>query len=138
MRKDEENQRLSGRRSMTGEAEHEGTGLGSFRVIDAELYTGILDVDRSVMEYDDAETLEAALEQARSLESELDVEEPEVKITSSSKGRPRFSEEEVSPSSWFKERRTMWRPKLQRERTRTPFAAAHELHGYVRAWKTWA
>lgn len=31
--------------------EYEGTGLGNFGVIDAELYTGILDVDRSVMEY---------------------------------------------------------------------------------------
>ena len=32
--------------------EYEGTGLGNFGVIDAELYTGILDVDRMVMEYD--------------------------------------------------------------------------------------
>ncbi len=31
--------------------EYEGTGLGNFGVIDAELYTGILDVDRGVMEY---------------------------------------------------------------------------------------
>ena len=44
--------------------EYEGTGLGNFGVIDAELYTGILDVDRSVMEYDDAATLEIALEPA--------------------------------------------------------------------------
>lgn len=61
--------------------EWEGSALGNYGVIDAELYTGTLDVDRSVMEYDDAETLEEAIEKARGLESELDVEEPEVKIT---------------------------------------------------------
>ena len=113
--------------------EHEGTGLGSFGVIDAELYTGVLDVDRSVMEYDDAETLEAALEQARSLESELDVEEPEVKITVIIEGETEVSEEEVVPEQLFKERRTMLEAQLQREPDPDPLAAAHELHGYVRA-----
>ena len=39
--------------------EYEGTGLGNYGVIDAELYTGVLDVDRGVMEYDSAETLAA-------------------------------------------------------------------------------
>ena len=29
---------------------NEGTGLGSFGVIDAELYSGILDIDRDLME----------------------------------------------------------------------------------------
>ena len=113
--------------------EHEGTGLGSFGVIDAELYTGVLDVDRSVMEYDDAETLEAALEQARGLESELDVEEPEVKITVIIEGETEVSEEEVVPEQLFKERRTMLETQIQRESNLDPLAAAHELHGYVRA-----
>ena len=72
--------------------EYEGTGLGNFGVIDAELYTGILDVDRGVMEYDDTETLEIALEQARGLESELDVAEPEVKITVIIEGETEVSE----------------------------------------------
>ena len=85
--------------------EYEGTGLGNFGVIDAELYTGILDVDRSVMEYDDAETLEIALEQARGLESELDVVEPEVKITVIIEGETEVSEEEVEPESLFKGQR---------------------------------
>ena len=31
--------------------EYEGTALGEYGVIDAELYTGILDVDRGAMEY---------------------------------------------------------------------------------------
>ena len=65
----------------------------------AELYTGILDVDRSVMEYDDIETLEIALEQARSLESELDVVEPEVKITVIIEGETEVSEEVVESAS---------------------------------------
>lgn len=52
--------------------EHEGTALGNFGVIDAELYTGVLDIDRSVMEYDDAETLEVAVEQAQGLDAEGD------------------------------------------------------------------
>ena len=37
------------------------TGLGSFGVIDAEQYTGILDIDRDAMEYDSADTIEEAI-----------------------------------------------------------------------------
>ena len=55
--------------------------LGAYGVIDAELYTGHLEVDRGALEYDDAETMEQAIEQARGLESELDVEEPEAAVT---------------------------------------------------------
>ena len=55
--------------------------LGAYGVIDAELYTGNLDADRGEMEYEDAETLETAMEQARGLEGELDVEEPEAVVT---------------------------------------------------------
>lgn len=52
--------------------EYEGTALGEYGVIDAELYTGILDVDRGAMEYDNAGSMEEAVELARGLESELD------------------------------------------------------------------
>lgn len=52
------------------------TGLGNFGVIDAELYTGCFEVDRSVMEYDSAETIEEAVEQAHGLESEIDIQAP--------------------------------------------------------------
>lgn len=41
--------------------EYEGTALGEYGVIDAEVYTGNLDIDRGAMEYDDADTLEAAV-----------------------------------------------------------------------------
>lgn len=61
--------------------EYEGAALGEYGVIDAELYTGILDVDRGAMEYDNAGSMEEAVELARGLESELDAEEPEVKVT---------------------------------------------------------
>ena len=36
--------------------EYEGTALGEYGVIDAEVYTGNLDIDRGAMEYDDADT----------------------------------------------------------------------------------
>jgi len=115
--------------------EYEGTGLGSYGVIDAELYTGILDVDRHVMEYDDIETLEIALEQARGLESELDVVEPEVKITVIIEGETEVSEEEVDPEDLFKERRSLLEDQLKAgpDPGLDPLAAAHELHGYAKA-----
>ena len=115
--------------------EHEGTGLGNFGVIDAELYTGILDVDRGVMEYDDIETLEVALEQARGLESELDVVEPEVKITVIIEGETEVSEEEVEPESLFKGQRATLEAQLKHgpHLDLDPLTAAHELHGYARA-----
>lgn len=49
--------------------------LGAYGVIDAELYTGCLNADRSIMEYNSAETLEEAIEQARGLGSEFDIDE---------------------------------------------------------------
>lgn len=115
--------------------EYEGTGLGSFGVIDAELYTGILDIDRSVMEYDGAETLEEAVEQARDLESELDVEEPEVKITVVIEGEQECSEEDVEPEALFRGRKTELAEQLKSGHFADldPRTAAHELHGYARA-----
>ena len=41
--------------------EYEGTALGEYGVIDAELYTGILDIDRGAMEYDNAGSMEEAV-----------------------------------------------------------------------------
>ena len=115
--------------------EYEGAGLGNFGVIDAELYTGILDVDRSVMEYDDIETLEIALEQARGLESELDVVEPEVKVTIIIEGETEVSEEDVEPESLFKGQRATLEAQLKHgpHLDLAPLTAAHELHGYARA-----
>lgn len=75
--------------------EYEGTALGEYGVIDAELYTGILDVDRGAMEYDNAGSMEEAVELARGLESELDTEEPEVKVTIVKETDETTEEEEV-------------------------------------------
>ena len=44
--------------------EYEGTALGEYGALDAELYTGILDVDRGAMEYDNAGSMEEAVELA--------------------------------------------------------------------------
>lgn len=67
--------------------EWDGTGLGAYGVIDAELYTGCLGVDRSVMEYDSAETIEQAEEQARGLESEFEVTESDAEPVQSGSGK---------------------------------------------------
>lgn len=57
---------------------NEGTGLGEFGVMDPELYTGCLDVDRGAMEYDDAGTLEEAVSLAAGLGADTgDIPEPE-------------------------------------------------------------
>ena len=47
-------------------------GLGNFGIIDAEVYTGKLEIDRGAMEYDDIETIEEAVEMARGLNAEED------------------------------------------------------------------
>lgn len=119
--------------------EYEGAGLGNFGVIDAELYTGILDVDRSVMEYDDIETLEIALEQARGLESELDVVEPEVKITVIIEGETEVSEEDVEPESLFKGTGPRWRLSsgMGRTSTSTPSPLPMSSTATPGPWKTW-
>ena len=44
--------------------EYEGTALGEYGVIDAEVYTGNLDIDRGAMEYDNADSIEEAVELA--------------------------------------------------------------------------
>ena len=69
--------------------------LGTYGVIDGSLYTGHLEIDRDVFEYEDADSLEAAIEQARGLESELDVEEPERKVTVITETAEDVSVEEV-------------------------------------------
>ena len=55
--------------------EWEGTALGNYGVIDEELYTGKLEIDRGSMEYDDIETIEEAVEMARGLYTEVDYTE---------------------------------------------------------------
>lgn len=106
--------------------------IGAYGVIDAELYTGTLEVDRGSMEYDDAETLEIAVELARDLESVLDVEEPEVKVTVIKETDQESSEEEVDPQLLI----DGWETSLN-EQVKSghfpdvnPTTARHELYGF--------
>ncbi len=76
---------------------YEGTGLGAYGVIEAESYTGHLDIDRHVMEYDDADTLEEAVRLARDLEAEVDIQDEPTAYTVVVEGDDTFSEEQVEP-----------------------------------------
>ena len=112
--------------------EYEGTALGENGAIDAELYTGNLDVDRGAMEYDNACSMEEAVELARGLESELDAEEPEVKVTIVKETDETTEEEEVDAQQMIAGWENVLRGQVASahykdvdERT-----AAHELYGY--------
>lgn len=112
--------------------EWEGTALGKYGVIDAELYTGTLEVDRGAMEYDNADSMEEAVELARGLESELDTEEPEVKVTIIKETDEAAEEESVDARQMIAGWESALRGKVESphytdvdERT-----AAHELYGY--------
>ena len=111
------------------------TGLGSFGVIDAEQYTGILDIDRDVMEYDSAETIEEAIEQARGLESELDTEEPPVKFTIVTETDTGSTEEEVDPVSLFRRESNLIRNQASNPGwpSISETTAPYHLRGYVSA-----
>lgn len=109
-----------------------GAALGEYGVIDAELYTGNLDVDRGAMEYDNAGSMEEAVELARGLESELDAEEPEVKVTIVKETDETTEEEEVDAQQMIAGWENVLRGQVASahykdvdERT-----AAHELYGY--------
>ena len=109
--------------------------LGNFGVIDAESYTGDIDIDRGAMEYDDADTIEVAVEQARGLDAEHDYgDEPPV-YTVTMETAERSSEEEVSPqlliNGWEQQLKTQVKSKHYKDVD--PRTAAHELHGYKTA-----
>lgn len=115
--------------------EYEGTALGEYGVIDAELYTGILDIDRGAMEYDNAGSMEEAVELARGLESELDTEEPEVKVTLVKETDETTEEEEVDAQQMI----AGWENTLRGQVASPHYndvdarTAAHELYGYKAA-----
>ena len=115
--------------------EYEGTALGEYGVIDAELYTGILDVDRGAMEYDNAGSMEEAVELARGLESELDAEEPEVKVTIVKETDETTEEEEVDAQQMIAGWENVLRGQVASAHYKDVDArtAAHELYGYKAA-----
>lgn len=114
--------------------EYEGTALGEYGVIDAELYTGILDVDRGAMEYDNAGSLEEAVELARGLESELDVEEPETAVTVIVETGSGSTELETTPEELIRGEKHFLEACGQTDRPRLSRAEADwHFRGYVRA-----
>lgn len=106
--------------------------LGTYGVIDAELYTGHLEIDRDVFEYEDADSLEAAIEQARGLESELDVEEPERKVAGTTETAEDVLVEEVDAqmliAGWERTLRGLIESRHHPEVDEV--TATHELQGY--------
>ena len=117
--------------------EYEGTALGEYGVIDAELYTGNLDIDRGAMEYDDADSLEVAVDLARGLESEEDITDEPPTYTVVVETDTTFIETEVEPqlmiSGW--ERRLANQIKNRHYPDTDERTAAHELYGYKVALK---
>lgn len=112
--------------------------LGNFGVIDAELYSGNLLVDLDAMEYTDADLIEAAVEQARGLNSEFDMEEPEVQVTIVKDVDGVTSEESYNPVQMLDITRTLLAGDIQRGMGEDidPRTAAHELRGFVKALTT--
>ena len=115
--------------------EYEGTALGEYGVIDAEVYTGNLDIDRGAMEYDDADTLEVAVELARGLESEKDITDEPPTYTAAVETNESYTEEAVEPAALIEgwTRRLATRVKSKHHPDTDPRTAAHELYGFKMA-----
>ena len=115
--------------------EYEGTALGEYGVIDAEVYTGNLDIDRGAMEYDDADTLEVAVELARGLESEEDITDEPPTYTAAVETDESYTEETVEPAAliegWTRCLATQVKSKHYPDTD--PRTAAHELYGFKMA-----
>ena len=115
--------------------EYEGTALGEYGVIDAEAYTGNLDIDRGAMEYDDADTLEVAVELARGLESEEDITDEPPTYTAAVETNESYTEEAVEPAALIEgwTRRLATQVKSKHYPDTDPRTAAHELYGFKMA-----
>lgn len=115
--------------------EYEGTALGEYGVIDAEVYTGNLDIDRGAMEYDDADTLEVAVELARGLESEEDITDEPPTYTAAVETNESYTEEAVEPTALIEgwTRRLATQVKSKHHPDADPRTAAHELYGFKMA-----
>ena len=109
--------------------------IGNFGVIDAELYTGSIDVDLDAFEYNDADAIEIAVEQARGLNSEEDYSDEPPVYTVTVESAEEVSEEEVFPKamalSWAERLKTQIKSKSFPYID--PRTAAHELIGYKTA-----
>jgi len=112
--------------------------LGNYGVIDAELYSGNIALDLGELEYSDAGTLEEAMEQARGLDSEFDMEEPEVQVTIVKDVDGKTSEERYDPVQMFSITRALLAGDIRNGTGEDidPRTAAHELRGFVKALTT--
>lgn len=115
--------------------EWKGTGLGSFGVIDAEEYTGNLDLDRHVMEYDSAETIEEAIEQARGLNSEFDMDEQLTIYTIIKETDDSTVKETVDPQLMISKWEDFLSIQIESRHYPeiNPMTARHELYGFMMA-----
>lgn len=109
--------------------------IGEYGVIDAELYTGHLDMDRGAMAYDNAGTLEEAIELARGLKSEESFEDTGVTYTLVTEGNDGFTEEDINPQVMIEGFTGMLESRVGSEQHPDMDArsAAHELHGFKAA-----
>ena len=111
--------------------------LGQYGVIDAELYTGDIDLDRDAMEYCDAETLEQAVEQARGLDAEMDVSGDPPTYTIVAETDEAFGEEEFNPKLLIQgmERRIADMVQSEKHDEMDAGSAACMLRGYKEAFR---
>ena len=109
--------------------------LGNFGVIDAELYTGSIDIDLDAFEYTDADLIEIAAEQARGLDAEEDYSDEPPVYTVIVETAEEVTEEEVEPqlliNGW--EAQLKGQIKSKHYKDVDPRTAAHELYGYKAA-----
>ena len=109
--------------------------LGNFGVIDAELYTGSIDIDLDAFEYTDADLIEIAAEQARGLDAEEDYSDEPPVYTVIVETAEEVTEEEVEPqlliNGW--EAQLKGPIKSKHYKDVDPRTAAHELYGYKAA-----
>lgn len=117
--------------------EWDGTALGNYGVIDAELYTGCLDVDRGAMEYDDAGSLEEAVELARGLDSEEDFTGSKPTVTVIKETDDSTEEGTVDAQLMIAGWDTVLTHQIGNRHYPdvTPATARHELYGYMVALK---
>lgn len=114
---------------------NEDTSLGEYGIIDAERYTGRLSVDRKAMAFDNAYTLDEAVELARSLEAEMDVNDEEPAYIVSTETNNCYTEKEINPQLLIDD----WENTLKYQITSNSDMdvntcdAVHELHGFKTA-----
>lgn len=113
--------------------EWEGTALGNYGVMDEELYTGKLEIDRGSMEYDNIETIEEAVEMAHGLCTEEDyTEQPSTYAIVEEAGETVVERVAIEPQLMI----DGWAKSLEKQIKSShypginPNTARHELYGF--------